>query len=83
MRVSVQAAWPVPHRAYLAPVFELDVPSARYGDVTYRVRRLPDGTWTCECRGYNYAARADGECRHIDTGREERERRLTLAFLLC
>lgn len=77
------AGRPVPHRAVLAPAFECLVPSSRYADVAYRVCLLADGTWTCECRGYGYGARADGECRHIDAGREERERRLTLAFLLC
>jgi len=73
----------VPHRTSLAPVFEARVTSARYPDVSYAVSLLADGTWTCECRGFGYGARADGECRHIDAGREERERRLTLAFLLC
>lgn len=77
------ARQPVPHRVTLALAFECVIPSSRYDDVTYNVCLLADGTWACECSGYNWAARADGECRHIDTGREERERRMTLAFLLC
>jgi hypothetical protein len=81
--VSVRAGQPVPHRAVLAPVFETRVVSSRYPDVSYPVSLLGDGTWTCACRGYGYGARSDGECRHIDTGREERGRLMTLAFLLC
>lgn len=77
------AAEPVPHRVSLAPVLETWVASARYGDTGYWVRLLPDGTWTCTCAAYGYGSRADGECRHIDFVREERERRMTLAFLLC
>jgi hypothetical protein len=79
----VRAGQPVPHRMALAPVHERLVTSSRYPDVSYRVALLADGTWTCDCRGYGYGARADGECRHIDWARGERDRRLTLAFLLC
>lgn len=79
----MRAGQPVPHRAALAPAFESCVTSSRYPDVSYTVSLLAGGTWACTCRGYGYGARADGECRHIDIVREERERRLTLAFLLC
>lgn len=77
------AGQPIPHRAVLDVAFEGYVTSSRYPDVEYRVTLLPDGIWACTCRGYGYGARADGQCRHIDFVREERERRLTLAFLLC
>jgi hypothetical protein len=83
VRVSVRVAQPVPHRAPLAPAWEFSVRSARYADTEYLVRLLPDGTWACTCSAYAYGSRLDGECRHIDTAREERERRMTLAFLLC
>lgn len=79
----MRAGQTVPHRAALAPVFEAYAPSARYDDIAYRVCLLADGTWTCDCRGFGYGSRLDGECRHIDLMREERERRQTLAFLLC
>ena len=77
------ADWPVPHRVPLAPVFEWLVPSSRYSDTAYHVCLMMDGSWTCECAAYNHGSRADGECRHIDEGRAEREHRMTLAFLLC
>ncbi len=83
MRISVLAGQSVPHRGVLAPAWEHSVPSSRYDDIVYRVSLLADGTWTCTCSGYRYGARADGQCRHIDIAREERERRMTLAFLLC
>lgn len=77
------AAEPVPHRVALAPAWEMRVRSARYSDTDYTVRLLADGTWTCTCSAYGYGSRLDGECRHIDIAKEERERRMTLAFLLC
>jgi hypothetical protein len=83
VRVSVLAVPPVPHRVRLAPVWELRVRSASYSDTEYLVRLLPDGTWACTCSAYGYGSRMDGECRHIDIAREECERRMTLAFLLC
>jgi len=83
MRVSVLAVQPVPHRTALAPAWEFSVRSARYDDTDYLVRLLADGTWTCTCSAYSYGSRLDGQCRHIDVAREERERRMTLAFLLC
>ena len=79
----MRAAQPVPHRASLTPAFERYVTSSRYPDVEYRVSLLADGTWACTCSAYGYGSRPDGECRHIDAVREERERRMTLAFLLC
>jgi hypothetical protein len=83
VRVSVLAVQPVPHRMAFAPAWETRVRSARYDDTEYTVRQLHDGTWTCTCSAYGYGSRLDGECRHIDIAREERERRMTLAFLLC
>lgn len=83
MRVSVRVGQQAPHRVALAPAFEGYVRSSRYPDTEYRVRLLADGTWTCTCLAYGHGSRADGECRHIDFAREERERRMTLAFLLC
>lgn len=82
MRVSVLAIQAESHRVALAPVWEHCVRSARYSDTEYLVRLLPDGSWTCTCSAYSYGSRLDGECRHIDIAREERERQRTLAFLL-
>lgn len=77
------AGQPVPHRMALTAVFEGYVTSSRYSGTEYKVCLLADGTWTCTCNGYGYAARSDGLCKHIDFARGERERRMTLAFLLC
>jgi hypothetical protein len=82
VRVSVRLAQSASHRVSLAPDWETTVRSARYSDTDYLVRLLPDGTWSCACSAYNYGSRLDGECRHIDAGREERERQMTLAALL-
>jgi hypothetical protein len=82
MRVSVSAGLPAPHRAPLAPGWTFFVPSARYDDIRYEVSLLADGTWSCTCKAFQHGSRLDRECRHIDIAREERERRLTLAFLL-
>ena len=73
---------PVPNRAVLADVFAGYVASSRSGR-EYRVALRPDGTWTCECPAVSYGSRGDGECKHIDLARSERERRMTLAYLLC
>lgn len=57
---------PPPHRVRLAGRLAWAAPSDSHADVFYTVVRTPDGHWECDCPGCRYAARADGECKHID-----------------
>lgn len=67
MRVTIPAPALDGHRVPLEGEQHLFCMRVRSSDGAswYRVRLLPGGQWTCECRGYHYRA----SCRHIDTAK--------------
>jgi len=42
------------------------VPSDTWPDTEYTVTKAPGGRFECDCPGFRYGARADGECKHTD-----------------
>jgi hypothetical protein len=61
-------------RVPLGLLYEALEQSGSYADTRYRVTQHADGHWECECPGFEYGARQDGECKHIDRHRALKDR---------
>jgi hypothetical protein len=70
-----------PHRVPIGVVARWRFPSKSIPGLVRTVTRYGDGSWGCDCPGYEHQARHDGLCRHIDQALEERPA-LTLADVL-
>lgn len=70
-------------RTGLGVTYTARVASSRNPAEFYDVRQMADGTWSCTCRGYEYGARWDGMCRHVDQVRAAQSEPVSLALLLA
>lgn len=70
-------------RTGLGVVLSARVASSRNPEAGYTVTQMADGSWRCECRGYEYGARWDGLCRHVDQVRAAQSEPVSLIRLLA
>lgn len=82
MRVSVSPLQAPADRGPLGPVRQVRVAPSRGGE-PYLVTLYGDGSLTCTCKGFEYSARADGLCRHVDLVRGQLTCPLDITFLLA
>lgn len=59
-----------PHRVVIGVARQWRFPSSRFTDVIYTTTLYGDGSWGCDCPGFEHGRRSDRLCRHLDQARD-------------